>query len=543
MTTGPARRREAVAAAAAVALGAALGLTKLTSLDLPLMLANGGVILDTGSIPRTNVFSWVHADHPYLNDKWGFMVLVAAVERLAGVGGLCALKAALGAAMGAMLHGLARRRVAPWSAAGLAALGLTMLSYRLHLRAEWISYLFAAGTLAALPPVLEGRRGWMAACVAAMPVWAACHGYWILGPLLLAVAAAGSRSLPCLLTAAGSLAAAAVSPYGLANLAHPFHVLAQVGDEGLSQHITELRSPVSGPYTVFHALAFVLAAAGAGVALRDGFRRQWGRCAVTLLLVAVALRIDRNLALLGLVPPLAFGARAAWTGLAGPAAAMALATGVPWVAVGRQPGAGWADGVYPAEAIAAADAEPDGPQRRYVNDFSIGSFVVRARGVAFIDGNTEGYPASFHADYRRWLAGEIGIAQWDARFPADGYLLRHNLPTTRVVLLGLFLSDAYAPVHWDDVATVFRRDVPPEETERLWQTWLAEVYLPHAAAYFPASLQEPPTELGALRDAVARTPWDRRLYERLSEAYARTGDLAAAARCTRSALRLPMRGR
>ena len=164
-------RKPWIAVAIPIALGALLGCTRLGSLDLPLMLENGRVILETGEIPRTNVFSWVNGEHAYLNDKWGFMVLVAGVGKLAGSAGLSALKMLFGALMGGLLHLLARRALPLRPAAVTACVALTMLSYRLHLRAEWISYLGAAATLLLVPRVDAGDRRATVLQIALMPFW------------------------------------------------------------------------------------------------------------------------------------------------------------------------------------------------------------------------------------------------------------------------------------------------------------------------------------------------------------------------------------
>ncbi len=568
MTTQPLRfdARATGALLGVLALGALLGCTRLGSLDLPLMLANGERILADGAIPRANVFSWANPDHPYLNDKWGFMVLVATVERLGGVPGLALLKATFGAAMAVLLHVLCRRHVAPLSAAGLALVGVTMLSYRLHLRAEWLSYLGTAATLALLPAIVAGSRRASIAQVALIPLWAACHGYWVLGPLLILVAAAAARSWRVAGLAAAAAAAAAISPFGLDNLAHPVRVLLGLSSGPVGDAISELRAPLTGgaPFTFFHALAGALLILALISAARAARSKDVATAALLVVLAGVAVRIDRNLALLGLVTPLAAiaGGRlvrlAAWLGPVCVIVAIGgTLLGEPRIAVDRQFGFGRHEGRFPDAVIASLD--PAWTDERYVNDLSIGSYLVRARGTAFIDGNTEGYPGDFLARYRRVLSGEESVAGLDADFPNDGWLLRTSARTTRVLVLGLFLDGTAAPVRSDGVATLFRRGVEPEEADRLWGAWLADEYVPAARAWFDAPIdaldrarevsgartgpdEVGVQEIGVLRLALVHSPWHGPFYASLASLYSARNDRTNAARCREYARRLGITG-
>jgi hypothetical protein len=511
------------------------------------MLANGERILADGAIPRTNVFSWVHPDHAYLNDKWGFMVLVAAVERVGGAAGLGVLKMALGGALAGLLQALARRSLPPWRAAGVACLAITMLSYRLHLRAEWVSYLGVAATLLLLPGVLAGRRRAFLLQLALIPLWAACHGYWVLGPLLVGAAAVGARSWRGAATALGCAAMAVVSPYGVGNVLHPFRVLGSVGGP-LAEAVTEMRAPFSGdaPVTFFHVLAVLLTLVAGAALLREARAGRLERALVIAVLVAVAWKLDRNLGIVGLTVPLAasaapaLGAALPWGGWLALVAIGGTAAGVPRIAGDRQLGIGEHPGRFPAELLRRMPEEWAG--ERYVNDFSLGSWLVRARGTAFIDGNAEGYPPEFLARYRRLLSGEESAQALEDELSPDGWLLRTSAAHTRVLVLWLFVTGRHAPAAWDDVATLFRPQPDPEAGDAAWRAWLQQAYLPRASSWFvPAAEAEAAAraaapgagELAILRASVEQAPWEPALYRRMADEYARRGDLRNAARCRR----------
>jgi hypothetical protein len=535
---------------AVAALGAALGCTQIAALDLPLAIANGSRVLGGAPVPRTNDWVWPFPGYPCVHDKWGFDLLVAATDRAFGTAGLQSLQIAFGAALAALLFALARRETTPWRAAGLAALGVTMTSFRLFLRAEWISYLGAGAALWLLPGIVAKRRAHEIAFLAMVPVWAACHLYWFLGPIVVLVAAAAVRSARTALVGAAGVLAAAVSPFGFENVLHPARVTLQLEGTELRSALVEMRNPFATdtPWSFFHVLALVLALWGAAAVVAFVRAKRWRDAVLVLVWLALSLPIERNIAMLGIVVPLlaaaplgAFVAQAApWTGLAGPVAAACVAFGVPSFLAGRLPGFGWEDDMFPRALVAKL---PESSRReRYVNDFSIGSFLDAARGGSFIDGNTHGYPPDFYALYLRARTGDVTVAEIDARWPNDGWMLRHNRNTTRDFVLGLFLDGDYAPVAWDGVATLFQKTSAPEEADAAWRRWLAEAYLPAARDWYPddatvaAAAGAGP---GAAQRAVVMNPWSPKRYLELAHEYERAGDGVRAGRCLRWASRLP----
>lgn len=535
---------------AALALGAALGCTQIAALDLPLALANGARTLESGVVPRTNDWVWPFPGYPCVHDKWGFDVLVAAADRLGGAAALQALQLAFGAAMGALLLSLARRSETGWRAAGIAALGLTMVSFRLFLRAEWISFLGAGATLWLLPGILARRRAHEIAFVAMVPVWAACHLYWFLGPLVVLVAAAAARSTRTAVVGAAGFAAAAASPFGFDNVLHPFRIALQLESTELRADIVEMRFPfgLDAPWSFFHVLALVLTLSGVAAIVAFVRARNWRHALLVGVFLALSCRIERNIALLGIAVPLIatapLGARLAralpWTGLAGPVAAACVALGCGPFLVGRLPGFDWEEDMFPRALVARLG--PSTLAEKYVNDFSIGSFLDQARGSSFIDGNTHGYPQDFYALVESSIEGTVAIEEIDTRWPNDGWLVRDNRSTTREWILGLFINGDYAPVAWDGVATLFKKTASPEDADAAWRKWLAEEYLAYARPWFADDAEVEAAVRGdpnAARRAVVLAPWTAKWYGALAHEYQSAGDNVRAGRCLRWASRIP----
>src|SRR2546423_14311273 len=70
-------------------------LANLSSVDLAYHLRAGGMILDTGTIPTHDTFTFTAAGTPWLDQQWGAQVILAAVYRLPRRTGLLVLPAAL----------------------------------------------------------------------------------------------------------------------------------------------------------------------------------------------------------------------------------------------------------------------------------------------------------------------------------------------------------------------------------------------------------------------------------------------------------------
>ncbi len=97
------RLRHVVPAAAMVVAALALAWFKVADQDVFWHLKVGEVILDTGRLVTTNVFSSLFPDHPWFNPEWGFQVLLANAYRQSGRLGMALLKLLLVAAMAVAL--------------------------------------------------------------------------------------------------------------------------------------------------------------------------------------------------------------------------------------------------------------------------------------------------------------------------------------------------------------------------------------------------------------------------------------------------------
>jgi hypothetical protein len=242
-TTPPAKRAArrhvpTVHPATIIVAGAGAGLVRETvrtglSGDVFYELAAGRWMLAHHAILRHDVFTYTVAGRRWLDEEWGFQVLLAWL--VAHVGPVSYWLVSGGASTAALLASLAlwRRNGAGWLWAGaLSVVAAAGLSVGLTPRPQDLSYLLFALLLLLLRLARQSPR-WLAAVPVLMLAWANVHGSFLLGLVVVAVelgwSAVVSRSATqhvrqlglCLFA---STVATFANPAGPRLLAYAFHV-------------------------------------------------------------------------------------------------------------------------------------------------------------------------------------------------------------------------------------------------------------------------------------------------------------------------------
>ena len=238
-----------------VAAGLTIGLRPLADNSFFTHLSTGRLILEHGSVPSQDPYTFTAAGEPWVVQSWLASWLYATVEAVFGITGLRLLMGAVAA----LLAGLMWRLAAPAEAlvirlciAGLAvAVGGELWAERpfmLGLVAMALAALCAEGRLDPrwLLPV-----GW---------IWANVHGSFPLGLAYLAVVALGRRmdggspllELRALRWLAAGLVTGAASPVGPRLLTFPVELLRR---QDLLSHVIEWRAPT---FDSFSQRAFVV---------------------------------------------------------------------------------------------------------------------------------------------------------------------------------------------------------------------------------------------------------------------------------------------
>jgi hypothetical protein len=388
-------------------------------------LAAGLWMLERGAFAHTDPFSHTLAGAPWTAHEWLAEIVMALVHRYGSWMGLVAM---VGLAYGLALARLTRfllRRMEPVHAllfvAFSAAMSMPHLLARPHLLAwvalvVWVAELIEASEAQRTPP------WWL---LALMVVWANLHGSFTLGLALTGVFAVeavwtlpkGERRAAALrwgLFLLFAVGAAMLTPHGWQGLWFTAHVMQM---KFTLANIGEWLSPNFQVYQPVEAwLLLVLL-----VALRGRMLLPWLRIALLLGLLHLALKHQRNVAVLGLLSPMLVATPWARTWYAKaehgqdaealdrffrrlalplPVAAVwgwSLAVGVGLAAVIQ-----WRSVVpdtsnTPEAAVAAVLAErPAGP---VLNTYEFGGYLIYRGIPVFVDGRADMYGDDFMKTY------------------------------------------------------------------------------------------------------------------------------------------------
>lgn len=406
--------------AGAALVGLVIGLGRLSDNSFFTHLATGRLILEQGSIPTGDPYSFSAPGTPWVVQSWLASVILAGVERVAGPQGIRLLAGLVAAALAA----LAWRLTAP-ARSLLPRVGLTGLALVIG-ATFWAPrpLLFGLLLLALVLVIAEEDRDprWF---VPIFWLWANLHGSFPLGLVALACLALGARldheserrhgRVRGLVFAAVGTALAAISPVGPKLLIFPIHLL---GRSDVLQRVVEWQSP---RFSATYGRVFAIQVVVAVLALCRAPR--W-RVAIPLVVFVVASLVAlRNIpvASLVLLPGMAWGLRDLGTLRGeerGPVSVLlAAAVGVVAVlvtvaALGR-PAFDTSPATYPVDAVAWMDGQ--GLTRggaRVVHTDTTGNYLELLWGPSsrvFLDDRVDMFPIPLLRDY---LTLNDGGAAW-----------------------------------------------------------------------------------------------------------------------------------
>lgn len=237
----------------------------------------GDYILDTKTIPETDVFSYTMQGKPWIAHEWLSEVIFSLIHRASGPTGLVLFSALL---IGGTFTGLFRRllinRVSILAAAFLTVLAAGTSAnhwlarphlFSIPLTLVWVSLLFSYHR--------TGKALYLWFLPLVMVLWVNLHGgyftgllligiFWIANGVILLVGDRGSgvpqptRQLAALsMTGAGCVLAALANPFGYRILVLPFLFMK---DKYVVDHIGEWTSPSFHGFTGFEAYLLILLA-------------------------------------------------------------------------------------------------------------------------------------------------------------------------------------------------------------------------------------------------------------------------------------------
>jgi len=425
-------------------------------------LRDGEQILSTGQLPHADKLSFSKPGEPFIAWEWGSDVVMAAVFRVSGFGGVALLFGLCIAACVWMWFRLSR------AAGGNSVLAcLFFLPLLATTKMHWVarphvfSWLLLLGTVWVCEG-LASRPGWRHLMIAAMAgaLWANVHASFFLAPLIALVYAVGAYSKPLIWDERGLanhevggcqardyvMLALALSVGTLAN-PHGWrlhqHVVSFLSDSRMLDQIMEFRSfdfHLPGASQVMLTLAICSAGGFAAWAARKP-----ERFLLSMILTVVALRSLRVLPVAAwLLLPLANGsitaalvraghltrrARRIVNGALGYGnrlesiglhfhgfAIVPMVAGMIFVAIRAQ--AGFPVNVFPVAASAMVSTLPAGA--RILAPDTFGSYLIFRFGgerKVFIDERNDFYGSEFIDSYQRLMEVQPGwrtvFNRWD----------------------------------------------------------------------------------------------------------------------------------
>ncbi len=216
--------------------------------DLGRHILLGKIILQTSTIPKTNLFSYTYPAFPFINHHWGSEILFYLLYTASGFG------ATLLATTASVISGLillfwyARKKADIVSLAIVSLLSVGILFERTDVRPEMFSLLFFAIFLVLLFKNREKPTRWIYLLIPLQLLWTNMHIYFPIGYLTVGLFFLDEivtkyvvtnkmkhsqhlikQHLPLFLTTLGCFLVTILNPNGIPGAFYPFHVFDNYG--------------------------------------------------------------------------------------------------------------------------------------------------------------------------------------------------------------------------------------------------------------------------------------------------------------------------
>ena len=422
-------------------------------------LRTGQFIVETGSIPKADPFSFTAAGSHWIAHEWLSDLLMYTTESAVGYWGNVILFAALAVAALLVMHRLLLRMgVSPRVALGLVVLGGTMSLPYWTVRPQVFSWLFTAIFLYTLYLRRIDPRTALWHLPPLMLLWANLHAGYVIGLVVLGLwltATAAERVIwrqphdlrvPVLVFVA-SFAATAVNPNGLALLTYPLTYLAP--GNASQRFIAEWQSPD------FHSPAHWPLAIGIVAVMLVGVRAHGrnlfslGLAVVFTLMTLISARHQPLFALV-LMPVMGSVLREQWRwarqedadppaprgSLAINWSILAVAALVLALFMGRSPrlqlrGSPLTSGVFDYPVAGANFIRDNYPNARMFNTYHWGGYLINElypNQRVFIDGRADMYGDTFVEEYSRVVHLQPGWRDVLAQYDIDLVIIEEDSP-------------------------------------------------------------------------------------------------------------------
>ena len=249
--------------------GIAFCIKQVREPDLWWQLRTGDYILEEGSVPKVDVFSYTYAGEPWINVKWLTEVLMASWTNVLGVENIMLLQLVVILAIGFILFRFSRATTKKFNSAAFLFSSLAIIlafSYRINARPEMVSHLFTCIFLLIWQHYRKKEGNSIFWIIPLQMLWANMHEAFGLGPILGIIFLTGflvERRIykqkillvkPALALCL-SVLAIAVNPIGFKLILHPINVFKQLEE---NQFSTEMLGFSDQRYWNYAAILFAV---------------------------------------------------------------------------------------------------------------------------------------------------------------------------------------------------------------------------------------------------------------------------------------------
>ena len=284
--------------------------TNLHTADLGRHIKNGEIAITQRMIPQTNYYSHTYPDFPFLNHHWGTGVVFFLIWKVAGFAGLSVFFSLISIATLFIFFYLAKK-YANFELAVLATVVmLPVITSRVEIRPEAISYLFVALFFWILWEHAASHRALIFLPILEL-IWVNMHVYFFLGIGLIGVflfSAVCNKNLKLAKTLAIILVATSavtlLNPAGLKGALYPLNIFTNYGYRVLENQsvvfLSKLILHVPSLYFIF-AFEFLCLSWLVVFALdrRNFFKNYLELFILSVLFSVIAWQAVRNFALFG----------------------------------------------------------------------------------------------------------------------------------------------------------------------------------------------------------------------------------------------------
>ncbi len=468
----------------------------IVTADIGRHLKNGEVLFKTGTIIKTNFYSYTHAAFPTTNHHWGSGALFFLVWRMSGFTGLHIFFILLCLAAFLIFFFLAKKRAGIGIAALAAIPVIFLLAERTEVRPEVLSTIFCGVFILILTRVREHPITWR--LLAALPLieilWVNSHIYFFLGPCIIAAffishAIQGPRSRTALAALGSaflaSVTATLVNPFGIAGAAAPLIIFRNYGYRlAENQPVWFMERMIHDPNFLIFKGVFAVLLISFVVRFLRARTIDIAYALLALGISAMAWLQVRNLALFGLfsLPIISANVHDSFSPrwitrhekklIAAAFVAICLLLIPAFFGHIQRNFPYWGEfGLGMGQKSASADFfKSHGLRGPIFNNYDIGSFLIfhlYPEERVFVDNRPEAYPSSFFQN--TYIPMQENSEAWHAAEDKYGFnaifFSWHDLtPWGQKFLVSRISDPEWAPVYADENAIIFLKRAEANKT-------------------------------------------------------------------------------